>query len=233
MTHIKPIAALTVATALLIGATQAATNLVISSSTPTVGADGISVTGGTSTEKWFAGGGASNGVGQTFLTGSNTDGYTLSSYSLRVSTTSQANVGAMAFNLRLGTISGTTFTEIAATTVTKAANVAWAGGDWFTLQFDSPISLDANTTYAVDAEMTSAGAWQGGIPYVYYKNSNVYADGNRYYYASGTPTTVTNAATHDRDFILDIQVASAVPEPGTTLLIGLGGLLFLSRRRRL
>jgi hypothetical protein len=217
-----------VAVGTFVAASNAAV-ITISNTMPTVSGPDIASTGGTSTEKWFAGSGASNGLGQTFLTG-NDAGYTISAFSMQVSTTSEANVGAMSFTLRVGTLSGTTFTPLATTTnLSKPANTAWSAGDWFTFTFDSPVALSPNTTYAVDVEMNSAGDWHGGIPYMYYKNSDVYADGIKYSFNSGDTTTVSAASSQDRAFVVDL--ATVVPEPAS-LAMGLLGLTMLLVRRR-
>ena len=223
---------LILATFVAAGAFVAASNaavITISNTMPAVSGPDIFSTASDRDEKWFAGSGASNGLGQTFLTG-NDAGYTISAYSLQVRTASEENVGAMDFTLRVGTLSGTTFTPLATTTnLSKPANMTWASGDWFTFTFDSPVALSPNTTYAVDVEMNSAGDWHGGIPYMYYKNSDVYADGIKYSFNSGDTTTVSAASSQDRAFVVDL--ATVVPEPAS-LAMGLFGMTMLLARRR-
>ena len=80
--------------------------------------------------------------------------------------------------IRLGTISGSTFTEIHSETATQ--DFMWNSGEYMTWALDAPPLLMPNTTYAVDVGLTySEVGWRTGIPYIT-MSGNEYAEGRRY-----------------------------------------------------
>jgi len=98
----------------------------------------------------------------------------------------------------------------------------WSGsGDWLYMSLDTPVTLAANTQYGFD--LTSSGPWfeLAGM------NANQYDGGSAYSANAGDLNTGTVYA-GDRTFVVGL---TAVPEPSTLALAGLGGLAFLFRRR--
>ncbi len=156
----------------------------------------------TGNDKWFFENSAAGAAkGQTFKTG--TVAALLKSISYQV-TASQMAAPTKGYTIRVGTVSGTAFTQIASETATQT--FTWNGGEYMTWTFATPVLLAANTTYGIDVGMTSStSGWTTGIPYL-----NVTANGytNGAQYSSGTNGlgTATIATTsNDRIFHLDLQ----------------------------
>ncbi|MDP6525923.1 MAG: hypothetical protein QGH15_17035, partial [Kiritimatiellia bacterium] len=74
-------------------------------------------------------------------------------YAVTLSTRGAGNTGQN-YNIRVGTVSGSTFTQVAAETATSVAIAAW---DYVTITFATPIALTANTLYAFDMGCTGSG----------------------------------------------------------------------------
>jgi len=199
---------------------------------------------------WSENSGAGLTRGQTFTTGS--EDVVLNSFSFVVGDNTQAQA-TKTYNIRVGSVAEalgvSQFNVIADQDATQ--NDFWGtaastgvvddgetAAPWATFTFDSPVSLSANTEYAVDLGMSSSsGGWRGGIPYLSYSNSAV--DGAMFSSGvtstdPGTGDTSMNVDGNGRDmlFHLDMEVAGAVPEPSTTALLGLGGLALILRRRK-
>jgi alpha-galactosidase len=156
----------------------------------------------TATDKWFfentTGAGAAKG--QTFTTGSIPT--LLKSVMIRTSSVAAATKG---YKIRVGTVTGTTFTEVRSETATQAFQ--WNAGEYMKYTFATPVQLLPNTLYGVDVGMTSStSSWQTGIPYIYL-SGNVYAGGQLYNSGTNGLGTSTLAFTSgsDRTFHLDIQ----------------------------
>ena len=67
--------------------------------------------------------------------------------------------------IRVVTDVGGVFTEIHSETATQ--DFFWAGGEYMTWTFDSPVLLAPNTEYGIDVGMISSTSdWQSGIPYL-------------------------------------------------------------------
>ena len=95
--------------------------------------------------------------GQTFTTGSNVGGYELSSVTIQ-SVDTRGNVGT--FTVRVGTISGTTFTSLRSETAGVPLGAVSANG-YVTATFDTVVTLAANTTYAFDFDLSGGGSVAG------------------------------------------------------------------------
>jgi hypothetical protein len=117
------------------------------------------------------------------------------------------------WTVRVGTLSGTTFTQLASETFSQTANTQ--SGAWMTWRFTTPVLLAANSTYAIDVGMRSGTTWQTGIPYISY-SGNVTTQGVGTYYDSGDlgvgGATVTLNSARDRLFHLDLEDPMA-PSP--------------------
>ena len=78
----------------------------------------------------------------------------------------------MQYTFRIGTISGTTFTSLASGSAIPGDS--YTAGDWFTMTFDSSVTLSADTEYAIDIMhhntlicglgWRTAGEWTAPIP---------------------------------------------------------------------
>jgi len=88
-------------------------------------------------------------IGQTFTTGDNPSGYELNSISFQSNQTITHSASTpLQFIARVGTVSGTNFTNVTTQmTVAGATNYTVTAGNWLTLVFDEPIALAPNTTY--------------------------------------------------------------------------------------
>ena len=129
----------------------------------------------TGSDKWWPSGASSYGepgktVGQTFTTGSEDVALKGFTFQIRGATEPEK-----IYTIRVGSVSGSTFNEIASETATQSS--VTAHDDYWTWTFDSPVILSANTVYGVDVGLnTSTSDWETGIPYVYY-TANEYDGG--------------------------------------------------------
>ena len=180
--------------------------------------------------------GGRGAMGQTITTLSNPDGYSLDSFSIKSHTSGgNANAGTSTYTFRIGTISGTTFTTLASGSVNP--NASFTAGDWFTMTFDSPVTLSADTEYALDIRnpntsygVTVDGAWgwrTAGEVDSSYTGGSAYVSG----FNGGTVPDDSNVAFPTIDRVFHVNLA-AIPEPSSTALLGLGGLALALRRRR-
>lgn len=148
-------------------------------------------------------------VGTTFKVGSKPILIDAVSYYCSTATLASRN---NTYKIRIGTISGTTFTEMASTAGILQA-VDTVAPEWFTWTFDTPTLLAANTTYAVDVRMTASGGWSGNIPYYYRDKNQAYADGQMY---TSTASPYDTIAWQARD--LNFHINAEFPPPAGTVL---------------
>ena len=208
--------------AAMLGLSTAAT-VSISSTAPTVdGADiandnGAVDAGGDQGHMW------SNRPhqGQTFITGSNAAGYTLNAVTLKNLTNTVTN--APTFNVVVGSVTGTTMTQIGSTETAVSPN--YAPLDYITFTFDTPLTLNANTTYGF--LWGSAGS---GFVTVNNLDDSTFGGGTAISSGDNNVPDLSNviARNVDRVFHADLD---AIPEPSTALL-GLAGIGLALRRRR-
>ncbi|MGC3991951.1 MAG: alginate lyase family protein [Chthoniobacteraceae bacterium] len=177
--------------------------------------------------------------GQTFTTGSNTGGYTLSAITVRMqgytnNTASGSNIGGYSlastsstFRIRVGTLSGTTFIPLTIETATSGGtgtpgtgSAANGPGTYLTFTLKAPIVLQPNTTYAFDLGTSSDyfemlgirdGA-TGGNPYT---AGTAYTSG-----ASGVASGTVTTQTGDRVFQVSLTTYTP-PTAGTFVHPGL------------
>lgn len=159
------------------------------------------------TDKWWveAGTEASAAKGQTFRT-TTTAPLWLRAITYRIAPSTEADP-TKTYVVRVGRITGTTFTAFHTETFTQT--VTLTGQRYVTWRFANPVVLTGDATYGIDIGMTaSTSAWTTGIPYLEY-SGDTYANGE--YYNSGGATagvgnnTVQIFATRDRVFHLDIE----------------------------
>lgn len=177
--------------------------------------------------------------GQTFTTGSNPGGYTITAITVRqqgytnniatgsnIGTYRLNNTGST-FRVRVGRISGTTFIPYTIEYATSGGTgnpgqggTANGPGTYLTFTFKAPIVLQPNTVYAFDIGTTGDyfeilgirdGA-SGGNPYV---NGTAYTSGSS---GLGGGTVTTQAG--DRVFMIDMAPYTP-PAPGTFVHPGL------------
>jgi hypothetical protein len=182
----------------------------------------------TGTDKWFfQSANESNpsdaAKGQTFTTGAAPVRFKALTYKVSAGNLKGATAAnPTTWTLRLGTLSGSTFTQIATETAQQTANTGT--GHYITWTLTTPVLLSPNTTYAVDVGMLSRTNWQSGIPYLSY-SGNVSTTGVGTYYDSGdlgvAAATVTTTAARDRLFHVDLQdPVNPMPPSGSTVAGG-------------
>lgn len=206
----------------MLGVSTAAT-VSISATAPTVdGADiandnGTADAGGDQGHMW------SNRPhqGQTFITGSNVAGYTLNAVTLK--NLNNTVTQAPTFNVVVGSVSGTTMTQIGSTETAVAPN--YAPGDYLTFSFDTPLTLNANTTYGF-----LWGSTAQGFVTVNNLDGSTFTGGTAISSGDNNVPDLGNLIDRNVDRVFHVDL-DAIPEPSTALL-GLAGIGLALRRRR-
>lgn len=239
----------------------AAATLTLDSATPTVG-DGVqnlsfSTNDATNTAVAFVpsdylAGDNGAALGQTFTTGTNTEGYSLSSISVR-----QVSWGTTFWDITGGTITLQIFrlnslggsgvgsiTPLALETATVggepdgvgiSSGTPGSGARWLTVTLASSVSLNPSTIYGFQIMSDGTSGNDRFFMQLDGTSTNSYAGG--FALATGKIAGAIDSAAvwagndgqpSDRAFVATM---TAVPEPSAALLGGLGTLLLLRRRR--
>ena len=199
------------------------------SSSPTApivnGEDIASYGTSTGTDKWWANNnsGAGSCKGQTFTTGAVDVVLKSITYQVADNQTAQPTKN---YTVRVGTVSGTTFSQIHSETFTQ--NFTWNEGEFMTWTFNTPVQLSANTVYAVDIGMTSStSGWTTGIPYIQ-MSGNQYAGGKRYTIGQNGVGDTEIHFDNNRDRIFHVDLAHPMePSPDLGAVVA-GGNVVLS-----
>ena len=208
--------------AAILGLSSAAT-ISISATAPTVDGDdiandnGVQDAGGDQGHVW------SNRPhqGQTFVTGSNVGGYQLNAVTMKNLNNTITN--SPTHNVVVGSISGTTMTQLGSTETAVAPN--YAPLDYLTFTFDTPLTLSPNTTYGF-----MWGSAAQGFVSVNNNDGSTFGGGTGISSGDNNVPDLANLIDRNVDRVFHADI-TAVPEPSAALL-GLAGLALALRRRR-
>lgn len=181
--------------------TDAADSITLSSSPPTVNGADIAML---QTSGEFDAG-ADNGhiwsdrplQGQTFTT-LGAGPYTLNAVTLRSRGPNIVNNSAT-FTVRIGTVTGTTFTEIARAETSQT--LSYPPGRYITMHFGDPVTLDSNTVYGFDWDSSGSGFITDN------NNDALYVGGSAFHHGAagvGNDTNLVFTAS-DRLFHVDLD----------------------------
>lgn len=222
--RMKTALTLTAVTMAILGLTAASTRAAkMSSSASAPAVDSIDIANYgtvTGTDKWWNDAKTSGyPKGQTFTTGGTE--VLLNALTYQISSNQKAEP-TKTYLIRVGTVSGSTFTEIYRETATQT--FTWNASEYLTWTFDSPLLLSANMTYGIDVGMTgSTSGWETGIPYIN-RTADEYAGGTRYMSGTaglGIGDSTMNNMSGDMVFHLDlVHPLSPSPDNGATVPAG-------------
>ena len=211
------------AMAVILTAASANAAVMTSSTTqPTVdGEDIVSFGTPTGADKWWPGeatdyGNPGKTIGQTFTTGSGD--VLLYAFTFQIRHHAEPT---KEYTIRVGTVLGSTFTEIASESATQS--FATAADDYWTWTLDSPVPLSANTVYGVDVGLNSStSAWQTGIPYAYFTD-DVYPYATRFRSGTagnGVGDETVSQMSGERVFHIDLDLVYPYPANGAAVPAG-------------
>ncbi|MFK7870657.1 MAG: VPLPA-CTERM sorting domain-containing protein [Roseobacter sp.] len=170
--------------------------------------------------------------GQSFTTGSNSAGYTMSGFSF-AQRYYRWDIGTLTLNV--GTITSNIFTPLVSETI-AAANTPTVVGDgtsfdWYNFVLGTPLQLNANTEYAVFAGNPDTN----GAVFIKSTTDTDYTGGTAYRdsITNGQFNNPVSSLGFDRVFHVDLEAVTAVPLPAglPLLMIALGGLGLVRGRR--
>ena len=187
-------------TALAILPAKAAT-VTASASAPVIDGEDLANFGTqTATDKWWPENSATGAAkGQTFRTRNEALRFKAVTYRITTSVP-----GTKVYTIRIGKISGSTFTPVYTETATQT--VSWAANHYVTWRLDTPLILQPNTFYGVDVALKSSTTpWGDGIPYIS-MTADEFSDGVSYTSGTnGVGNTAITGSTDDRRFHFDIE----------------------------
>ncbi len=162
--------------------------------------------------KWFTG---NSHPGQTFTPATNV---LFNAFTLRTGTGS--NNPGFTFRIRVSSISGGNLTVLRSETATWTSGAS-SNGSYLTFTLDTPLALNAGTSYAVDVEFVSSTTpFDNNLIYLYWDGSNPYAGGSYYNFSSGATSVGVNGG-RDYTFHLDMSHPQAPsPDIGATVPSG-------------
>jgi len=189
-----------------------------------------------------------NKLGQSFTTGANTGGYSLSAISVRQvswGTTfwdyTGGTVTLQVFSMDTNHLNGVwTTTQLALDTATVSgepdgigysSGTPGANAQWLTVTLSTTLNLNANTLYGFMLAASGTGGNDGFFMEIDGTNTNSYAGGFALTTGEINGTTKWdgfNGQPSDRAFVATM---TAVPEPSAALLGGLGMLMLFRRRK--
>ncbi len=168
--------------------------------------------------------------GQTFITGGDTNGYTLTTIWLRhvgytnnTSTTYWAMNSGVTLTVRVTDPAqvGTSGFVVRNETYATTGNEGWGGsfnsangsGNWLRFTLASPLALTANKTYGFDVTSATTGAyfeWLG-------TSNNLFTGGSAYKgNTTGNTDNTLTALTGDRVFVLELTLGGYTNPPSST-----------------
>jgi hypothetical protein len=157
--------------------------------------------------------------GQTFMTGTSSGGYELDGITVQAANDQNANG---TYFIRVGSVSGASFTETGAESVVTSENVE--ANNYVTFTLDTPIILQPSSLYGFDVGRSGSG-WR-----LLNNAQTVYPDGSAYTSGgSGMGGGTISNNNQDRIFHLNLK---AIPEPSVFTLFAFGGLCLIFRGRR-
>ena len=153
--------------------------------------------------------------GQSFLTGNSAGDFTLDAITVQAS---ELALPTNNYTLRLGSVSGTSFSTIATLNGSFGSNIN--ANDYVTFALNSPVSLSANTNYGFDVALAGTdGGFQDHGWQLRNSAQSGYADGSAY---SSGANAVGGASfsTHNQDRIFHLNLSEgALPPPPTPVAI--------------
>jgi hypothetical protein len=162
------------------------------------------------------GNGSPGPAGQTFTTGSNPNGYVLTSVTFKsggLDGTSTAPFTDNTYRLQIYQLTNATSASAALLNQTTPSTYTYGAGDWLQLSGFTPILLSNNTTYAYTIRMGATTSWDDLAE----ASGNPYAGGEicRIPSAGGTVTFGTNNS-FDATFVIGLSLTPVAVAPTAT-----------------
>lgn len=165
--------------------------------------------------------------GQTFTTGENSGGYVMNGFGFLHQFSSGWDINTL--NLTVGAISGATFTPAVSETILPANTPTVTGAPtWYNFVLGTPLSLNANTTYAVFVGNPDGN----GAVFMQSTSDADYLGGTAFRDTLANGVFDNPVIGHGFDRIFHIDLVATVPESSSFALVALGFGVMASRRRR-